>query len=308
MRRAAVIYNPVAGSGQGEELSRRALQLLGAAGWQVERFATDDRSGATAIAGKVSERVDRVVVVGGDGSLRETLAGLGDAMGRVEVGLIPIGNANVVARELGIPLDPEAALAALATPANLQAVPLDIGYANSELFLAVVGIGWDAVAVDYLDRLRRTRLGRIWYRRWADSTYAVVGVLAMLRLRWPRFSVRADGQRLDRVFYGAHVCNCRTYAKGWSMTPDADSRSGWLHYQLRKRSLIPFLVWHLLAAMLRRKAPRFISSYGTARKICVEGERPFGVQVDGDHRGTMQRLELEIRPAAARMLVPRSAG
>ncbi len=301
MARAAVIDNPMAGGGQAEALSRRAATLLCDAGWDVERFSTGGPGGAFDIARDVSKRVDRIVVVGGDGSLRETIAGLGEERRRIEVGLIPIGNANVVARELGIPLDAEAALAALL---ESKPVLIDVGYANSELFLAVVGIGWDAIAVRYLDRLRGTRTGGLWYRAWADSVYVFVGILAMLRARWPRFRIRADGVELERAFCSAYFCNCRTYAKGWSMAPDADCQSGELHYQARKRSPVPFLVWQLLAALLGRRTPRFISVYQSAREIVVDAERPFSVQVDGDFRSTLNHLRLEIQPRTARVLVP----
>ena len=304
MKRAVVIYNPLAGSGRAEEFAGKAANLLARAGWNVESIATRDRSGATAIAQQVAPRVDRIVVLGGDGSLREAIAGLGAETARVEVGFIPVGNANVVARELGISLEPEEAVRALA-----DAVPteIDVGLSNGELFVAVVGIGWDALTVHYLDRIRHSRFGRVWYRLWSDSAYVVAGILAALRDRARHFPIVVDGDRLAGEFCAAHFCNLRTYSKGWSLTPDASGQSGALHYQARKRRALPFLVWHLLAAILRRKVPAFISVYGAGSRLVVEAAEPLHVQVDGDYRGTTRRLELAVCPAAVRMLVPRDA-
>lgn len=301
MSRAAVVYNPLAGSGQGALIAAQAEQHLSSHGIVVECVATRDRSGATEIVRRVAADIDLLVVAGGDGSLRESIVGLGEERRRVKIGLLPMGNSNVVARELGIPLDPVRAVQLLTEGAPCA---VDLGSVNSELFLAMVGIGWDALAVRYLDIMRHTRLGRLWYRAWADSLYFVVGSAAFLRIRPPHLRLTVDGGTLESTFPAALLCNLRTYAKHWAMAPDAHCQSGQLHYQARKRSLLPFMIWHLGAAALGEKSPAFISDYGAGSKLVVEAEKPLPVQVDGDFRGYLTRIELEIHPSAIEILTP----
>jgi len=207
MAKAAVIFNPISGSGLGEAASIAAENSLCRDGWQVERIPTCDRSGATRIARRVAEKVDLLVVAGGDGSIREAIGGLEQAAGHVKLGLVPVGNANVLARELGIPLAPDAAVAILSSE---TAVPVDLGSANGELFLAMVGVGWDALTVRYLDRLRHSKWGRIWYRTWADSAYAAAGLAAAFQVRPPRFRLTRDGKMQTHRYCAALFCNVRT--------------------------------------------------------------------------------------------------
>ena len=305
MNAAVIIYNPVSGSGRAEEVSAAAERRLSLAGWQVERRATRDLRGATPIAAEVARHVNYLVVVGGDGSVREAIVGLGDAAVNVDIGLGPVGHANVVARELGIPRDPTAAINALTTG---SAVPIDVAFANSELFLAMVGVGWDALVVDYVSRLRGTRLGGWWYRLWADSVYFISGLAAVCSVGLPRFRVRVDRTWGTRRYCAAILSNFRTYSKGWSMTPEAHFQSGRIHYQGRFRSLFVFVAWHVIAALLGRHSPRFISDYGDGDTILLEGEKPFPIQVDGDFRGYSKQLRIRVRPAAARIVVPQAAG
>ena len=74
----------------------------------------------------ISDEVDLLVVVGGDGTIREAVAGLGAALTHVKLGIVPMGHANVVARELGIPLAPGPAIDALL---NGVSVRVDVGRA-----------------------------------------------------------------------------------------------------------------------------------------------------------------------------------
>lgn len=301
---AVIIYNPVAGCGQSEEISARAETRLGLAGWQVDRRATAGPEGAAPLAAEVAGNVDYLVVVGGDGSLREAIVGLGEAAPNVDIGLVPTGNSNVVARELGIPRDPHAAIENLTTG---FAVPIDVAFADSELFLAMVGVGWDALVVESVGRLRKTRLGAWWYRLWADSAYFVVGFLAACKTGQPRFWISVDRTRYSERYCGAILCNFRTYSKGWSMAPEAHFQSGNIHFQGRFRSLFLFVAWQVIAALLGRRVPRFISDYGHGDTIRLESEQPFPIQVDGDFRGYATQLCVRVHPAAARIVVPRAA-
>lgn len=301
MRRAIVLYNPVAGRGGALPASERACRALEAAGLAVERHATTGPGSATSLASEAGHSVDLLVVAGGDGSVREALEGLGEAAVRVPVAIIPSGNANVVARELGIPLSEGAAIE---VAAQGVAVPIDIGFVGSEMFLAMVGVGWDARTTRSLATLRQTALGRAWYRLWADSAYVASGLAALLS--WPpdRLELEVDGEPVERAYRAAVVANQATYGKGWSLVPSASFESGDLRFQARKRYGFPFVACQLLAGMLRRPAPAFVADYGKGQRIVIRSDRPFPVHVDGDYRGTRTSVELRVKPSGARVVAP----
>jgi diacylglycerol kinase (ATP) len=307
MGKAVVVYNPVAGSASGSAIAGRANRHLQASGWEVRVIPTRDRSGATGIAAEVAADVDLLVVVGGDGTLREAIEGLGEARQRVRLGFLPVGNANVAAQELGIPLDSDQAIELLD---GGETATIDLGVlrtgGSSRLFLAMIGIGWDAMAVHYVDRVRHSKLGGRWYRLWADSVYLICGLLALLR-RGPRaLEIEVDGEPLEPHFRAIHVSNFRTYGKAMYVTPDAHHQSGRLHYQARRRVAWPALAWHLVAASSGRHAPEWISSYGEGSRVRIVSPTPIPIQVDGDAHPPVEELEAEILPGGARIIVPAS--
>lgn len=301
MRRAAIVYNPVAGAGRAQALAERAARLLEEDGYAVERLATPGPGGAETLARERAHAIDLLVVAGGDGSIREAISGLGPESRRVPVAVLPCGNANVVARELQVPLQPDAALLLLRTG---EPRPIDLAYLNGELFLAIVGIGWDARTVHWLARLRRTRLGAWCYRLWADSLYFVAGLLALFSRSPAGLRITTDGQLAPRSYRTAFIANFRCYGKGWAMVPEADCASGLVHYQARKRAGFWFVAWQVVAAMLRKRTPGFVSDYARGSEIVVESVRLFPVQVDGDERGMMTRATIRVEPEAARVVAP----
>jgi diacylglycerol kinase family enzyme len=303
---AVVIYNPVAGGSRGEIASLRAEHYLEAAGFRVERIPTEDRAGATPIARRVASRVDRLVVVGGDGSVREAIEGLGEARNHVPIGIVPQGNANVVARELDIPRDVEGASRVAASG---TARKMDLGLAKSDagqtLFLAVVGIGWDASTVRSIDRVRHSAIGRLWYRTWADSVYVASGLVEAFRPRQSRFAVTVDSSGKDVSYCAAFLCNLRTYGKSMAVTPDAGPTTGRIHIQGRKRATPADLVWQLASASAGRRSPSFISDYDDGERIEVRAiGRDFPVEIDGDYWGRASRLDVTILPAGVGILTP----
>lgn len=301
MRRAAVVYNPVAGARDAARLAGQAQTVLEREGWQVALHATSGPGAGEPLARSLAESIELLVVAGGDGSVREAIAGLGAHAARVTVAVLPCGNANVAARELGIPLSPKAALDVLRT-GRVRAI--DLGRVGDDLFLAMVGFGWDARTIRILARLRGTRLGGWWYQAWADSAYFVAGFAAVLARRRQRFRITADGRAADAGYCGGLVANFRCYGKGWAMVPDASATSGRLHYQVRKRAGPLFIAWQLIAAMFRRRTPAFVSDYGDAREITVAADHPFPVQVDGDDCGSFGEVRIRVEPGAARLLAP----
>lgn len=298
MRRALVIVNPAAGEQAPLRAAASVERLLGAEGWEVRVEPTSRTGHATELARRRGD-ADRLVVVGGDGTLRETLLGLdGDV---TPVGLVPIGKANVVARELHIPRTPASAIRLLVRG---QSRPIDVGTVGDTLFLAMVGIGYDGLVTEGVRRLRESRAGGFVYARGgASAVYAAAGLPALLRMGGPCLTVELDGDQLPVRYRHAIVSNTETYATGWAMTPGADPADGLLDHQLNRRAAPWFLLWMLGASALRRRLPAFVADYGRGRSYVVRGSAPFAWQIDGDSMPRTSRLEIGILPGAARLIV-----
>ena len=285
--KAAVVYNASAGRGQGQAIAADSAQHLTRAGWRVVTpVATPacpkDRA---ALVNRLVAHVGYLVVVGGDGTLREVCAVLHASGRRVVLGLIPIGNANVMARELDIPLAPSEAIrlltggrpqavdAALMIPTDRSAAPV--------VFTAMLEIGYGAAVIHRVHRWRGGVGGRV-YRRWGDLLYAPAVLWSLTESPQPAFRVRIDHHAPLAGCRQAVIANTRTYARGWTMTPHARPHDGRLDFMGRRRDTPAALVQSYAHAWGGRKIRTPDASYRQGRQMLIESDQPLCLQADGD--------------------------
>jgi YegS/Rv2252/BmrU family lipid kinase len=300
--RALIIVNPVAGAQRPLRIAEDAAAHLARTGWEVDIRPTQHGGHATELCSQRGA-ADMVVAVGGDGTLRETVAGLdGDA---VPVGFVPIGKANVMARELGIPRRPHAAIQLLT---HGVASPLDVGTVDGRIFLAMVGIGYDGWVTSGVDAFRARPWGQWLYRRGGSTLlYVLAGFPALLRLRPTRVAVEADGRDLAGRYASVTVSNAATYSIGWEMTPGARVNDGILDHQANRRAAPWFVAWTLIAAILKKRLPAVVAEYGSAGVYRIRAAEPFRWQVDGDPMPPRTELEIGVSPSRVRIIVPAPA-
>ncbi|NKB87256.1 MAG: hypothetical protein GKS06_03425 [Acidobacteria bacterium] len=300
--KALIIVNPVAGEQRPLQIAENARAFLDGAGWEAEIRATERGGHATELA-RDRGAVDRVIVVGGDGTLRETVAGLDGAP--VPVGFIPTGKANVMARELGIPRTPAQAIRLLATG---EPKAIDAGTVGERIFLAMVGVGYDGWVTSGVDAFRARPWGQ-WIYRHSGSTllYVLAGIPALLRLRPTRARIEADGQQLSAAYPSLTISNAATYSIGWEMTPGARTDDGMLDHQANRRAAPWFVAWTIVASILKVRLPGLVATYGRARSYRVTADEPFRWQVDGDPMPPARELEIGLLPGHVQLIVPATA-
>jgi YegS/Rv2252/BmrU family lipid kinase len=141
----AIIINPISGTGGRADIARaraaQAATLLSRAGGDPRNVFITERAGhAREIAEKAVRRgISTVVAWGGDGTMNEV--GTAVAFTSASMALVPSGSGNGLARELGIPFDPAAALRVALLGAERT---IDAGEVDNRLFFNIAGIGLDA--------------------------------------------------------------------------------------------------------------------------------------------------------------------
>ena len=103
---AVIIGNPNSGRAGSKGYLERCAEILRSGGLGVEVLNTEHPDHATELASLAGDRL--VIAAGGDGTINEVINGLGK---EATLGILPLGTANVLARELGLPLDTERACA-----------------------------------------------------------------------------------------------------------------------------------------------------------------------------------------------------
>ena len=148
--RAAIVYNPVKVDKQALReavAARETKHAWGPSIW-IETTAEDPGEGMAREA--VAQGAKLVIACGGDGTVRSVAAGLQDS--KVPMGIVPLGTGNLLARNIGIPIDNLDRAIAVAMGGTTKMVDLgcvtystqDDDSTHTEVFLVMVGVGMDA--------------------------------------------------------------------------------------------------------------------------------------------------------------------
>lgn len=183
MQRIAVIYNPASGqySARRAAAVHGALSIFREAGLEADALETDSPGSARTLA-KLALRngYDTVLACGGDGTVHEVLQCLVGT--EVALGVLPLGTANALAKNLGLGTSPVKAARKLLT-ATAMKVPVGrisyrdkTGTERSRYFTVAAGVGADALLMDSLDPGLKRRLGYVLYliealRIWATHPF-----------------------------------------------------------------------------------------------------------------------------------------
>lgn len=319
-----IVWNP---SKVGEEELRKAVDTALAeapegAPLEVLWFETTvDDPGQGATADALDAGCTVVVAAGGDGTVRSVAGALGasaEAEGTVggapaaELGIIPLGTGNLLARNLDVPLgDPQAAfarvLAGEARPLDLGEATISFGDGSEERqpFVVMVGFGIDAQMIVETDDELKARAGWLAYveslGRAANETEVV------------EFSLALDGgEAHEESAHTLLVANCGTIQGGITLLPDAAPDDGELDLLVLRADGVAAwldtmrnLVWDNGLKRLFTGADRAESSESTAhlraRRARVELPSPHAFEVDGDDFEGVTAFEVRILPAALRV-------
>lgn len=178
-----IVFNPVAGRRRAH-LLWRVLDVLMANGVRLDLAETHCPGHAEALArDAVSRGESMVVAAGGDGTVAEVANGL---MGsNTNLGVIPLGTANVLAHELSLPFSPQAVAAALAFGRTCRLWPGQIHNADgARLFVQMLGVGFDAHVVRNLSFPLKRVFGK--------GAYVLQSIRELARYRFPCIRLRID--------------------------------------------------------------------------------------------------------------------
>ncbi|MDI2131912.1 diacylglycerol kinase family protein [Yinghuangia seranimata] len=306
--RAAVVVNPI--KLDSEDGRARIARIMAEAGWAPPLWleTTVDDPGAGATRRALDEGVDLVLVAGGDGTVREcaeALAGTG-----VPLAVVPSGTGNLLARNLGLPIDladaVHVAVHGRDRPIDLGGIESDEPDAGHRYFTAMAGIGLDAAMVaDAPDALKK-KVG------W--PAYAVSGARHLRDARM-RVTLRIDdGPPITRRARMVLVGNVGALQAGMQLLPGAEpddglldvvvfapyGMTGWAHATLR---VIGRRRRDEQQAAARQRRWRPIEHF-TGRTVEVETARPEPRELDGDPIGPGTRMVVRVRPGALIVRVP----
>jgi len=285
----ALLVNPASAHGRALKLLPRVEQELDARRivFRVER--TRGLQDGIARALRAAEAGEAPVVMSGDG----LVGAVGGALAGSEtpLGIVPGGRGNDLARVLGIPDDPEGAVAVLAAGATRR---IDVGEANGGRFLGIASIGFDSVA---------NRLANDSSLLRGNLVYAYAGLRTLIGWKPASFTIRADGDRIHFTGYSVSVANSKAFGGGMFIAPGADLGDGEFDIvtvgEVGKLRFLGNLPKVFKGAHVEEDEVRVFR----APRLEVSASRPFPVYADGEPL-TELPASLRLLPQALSVIAP----
>jgi len=273
-----------------EELSTYLRSL----GIDVELFLTSGPGDAVELAARAAKNsVADVIVAGGDGTINEAVQGLAGTSARLAI--IPRGTANVLARELNLPLDGAQAAAVIARGHSRRihfGVAIDEAKNTRRYFLLMAGIGLDASVV------RRVRPSL--KKHFGKAAFWFSGLSHLAKWNPKSFLIEVEGQRYNATF--AAIGNAPSYGGDLAITPrarlDQPEFEVCIIDTFSRLRYLSFLSYAMRSGMPQNKGGvRFLQ----ARTVIATGDAP--VQVDGELIGQLP-MRFEIAGHSLEVIVP----
>jgi len=296
--RIALIFNPTARGNK----ARRFLQAVEALSGEAELLPTQRAGHAADLAAEAAARgCKTLVAAGGDGTVNEVLSGLArrpEWLDQVRVGILPLGTMNVLARDLGIPMDPDRAWAVVREGVETRRDAPLIEFPKRpeqppRLFAQLAGAGLDAIAVAEVKWEIKRCVGPL--------AYALAGWKAWTA---PPRLVRVRGAGFEATASLVLLGNGKRYGGEVIMFPEADPQDGLVDVRIFPRVGLKTLASFALAWLLGRPLPvgrgqRFFR----AAELTLDAAAPMPIQADGDAAGLLP-VRVRVLPRKLRLLVP----
>jgi len=251
----------------------------------VETLLTERKGHATELV-RVAKG-DAVFVYGGDGLVNEALNGLPEGKA---LGIIAGGHTNVLARALGVPVDPAKAVSERR---------ISLGRVNGRRFGFAAGIGVDSETVRELETTKRADDGR----RRGDLSYARVVTRRLARGYEPRFEIEGYG-RAAMIFVSNDAVFTYAGSRAFRFSPTARFELGLDFVAPEQAGVASSLRWaaRLLAGKGLAGLPGVLHAHDVdlIRIVC---DRPLPVEADGEDLGDLGEVVFEAEREAVSILV-----
>lgn len=254
----------------------------------TEILATTTMRHAIDSAAKLSSNpANLVVACGGDGTINTLLNAI---QPQATLGIIPTGTANVIARELGVPLNITDAAKTLLTGAVQE---IDMGTCNGQKFAFVAGIGFDAQVAAAVSAVLKRLIGR--------AAYYIAGLLEFITYKAPELKIIVD----DNTAYHGHFAlfaNMRRYGGELFFAPQARYDDGILQMVLLKSFSVHAMLRLLNFARGNSGFPDDVAVAVSGKDFKVTCNTATPWQLDGEVFPAASKFNIGLSPDKTRII------
>jgi diacylglycerol kinase family enzyme len=285
------VVNPKAGSRDQNGIADIVQKLCDEKGWPCSFVHTTGEDDERAIQQAIErDKPAAVIACGGDGTVNQVGQIL---LGRdIALGIVPLGSANGLAVSLGLPSSPEACLELFL---KRKTIAMDLLLLNGKFpCFHQSSVGMNAKLIKY--REQAGHKGMWGYFRHFFRT--------MLELNTRKYSVKTQSGELTIKADMITFANAQKYGTGAVVNPGGKVDDGLFEVCIFK----PFpwyalfgLTYHFFTGLLHQSPyTRFIRT----KTASISSKYPLLLEVDGDLKGHFHQIDVQLKAAAVRVLVP----
>jgi diacylglycerol kinase (ATP) len=242
----------------------------------------------------VDQGVGLIAAYGGDGTIAEALRGL--AYSATPLLILPGGTANVLARDLGLPLSSEEIIQAYLAE-QLVVKSIDLGFLNRQPFVLGLSCGLVANLADGVSRELKDQWGILAY---------VLGPLGQLQQETlTTYRLKLDGQTYEEEAVSLIVANTGQLGlTGMSFAPNIKIDDGKLDLLLLRSAGVKTMFEWAKAAATQERPDGALVHY-TAKRIEIEQPQSAAGMIDDETQSLPAHMTIEVAPAAVRVWAPK---
>ncbi len=287
-----IIGNPIASGGNAGKKILKLKEVLEKRGHVAEAYLTKFAGDGKERVSHIGDDVERVVIVGGDGTVNEIINGIPLGFS-IPILQIPTGNANLLAQDLKLPEKIDQVVDLLE---NGKVIMADLAEMNGTRFIMVAGAGLDARVTE---ELKKKRTGRV-----SNLSYLGPILKTLGQHSQSEFNVEVDNGAIVKGSV-VLVCNLRNYAGVCEIAHDADICSRQLDIVvLPKDNFISFLKYISFAKFSRITRLKGVT-YLKGKRVKITSESQIPVQLDGDYNDRYSQVDIEMLPEQVPLIVPK---
>ncbi|TFB11276.1 diacylglycerol kinase family lipid kinase [Candidatus Marinimicrobia bacterium MT.SAG.2] len=263
-----LIINPAAGRGKASKLSKRVIYEFEKRGIDFDYEYSAKSRHAVEISRKASTEFQKVIAVGGDGTVNEVGEGLvgSDAI----FGVIPLGSGNDFAKENGIPSKISDAVGVILSN-NFHLI--DVIKVNDRVSLNTAGVGFNGIVSEVAKSVKYLK---------GMSVYIWSVVKTAIRYKSIPLKISINGRLIEDNIFMVSICNSKSEGGGFIIAPNAKNDDGLFDVTIIRHTGYTKLLLNLNKALTGNLNKLKEVETIKGNSILIESEYPMPVHVDGE--------------------------
>lgn len=289
-----LLINPLAGQKRANKMLCDIGAVFQEYGFRTELHITTRREDAKVFTASEASNYDRIVCIGGDGTLNEVISGVIASGSDVPVGYIPAGSTNDYANTLGLSSD---ILTAARDAAGDRIVDLDVGSFNGRTFIYTASCGAFTSASYNTSQTMKNTLGHI--------AYIFGGLADLASMRPYHIAVECNGERFEEDYLFCSVTNSTSIGGILKLSSETvHLNDGVFEVILVRNPENPIDLSEIIRDLSTMALPSRMVRFFSAQRISFDMDDPVPWTLDGEWDKGAAHVELVNHHGAIRFILP----